>query len=77
MEIHYTETNGYPETVVTVYKKDDLYKVADALELISELLCVKPDYDIDFDNKEVIVSVADYYEFNALRQKLYDHCPVA
>lgn len=41
MEIHYTETNGYPETVVTVYEKDDLYKVADALELISELLCVK------------------------------------
>lgn len=77
MEIHYTETNGYPETVVTVYEKDDLYKVADALELISELLCVKLDYDMDFENKEVIVSVADYYEFNALRQKLYDHCPVA
>lgn len=77
MEIHYTETNGYPETVVTVYEKDDLYKVAEALELISELLCVKLDYDTDFDNKEVIVSVSDYYEFNALRQKLYDHCPVA
>lgn len=77
MEIHYTETNGYPETVVTVHEKDDLYKVADALELISELLCVKLDYNTDFENKEVIVSVADYYEFNALRQKLYDHCTVA
>ena len=77
MEIHYTETNGYPETVVTVYEKDDLYKVADALELISELLCVKLDYDTDSDNKEIIVSVTDYYEFKTKKKKLYDHCPVA
>ncbi|MDY6367415.1 MAG: hypothetical protein SPL13_02735 [Clostridia bacterium] len=77
METYYTSINGYSKTVITVYNKDDLYKVVETLEFISKLLCVNLDYDINFDEKEIIVSVDDYYEFNALRRKLYDHCAIA
>lgn len=74
METYYTEINGYPQTVITVYEKDDLFKVVKTLEFISKLFCVKLDYEVDPDEKEIIVDVTDYYEFNTLRRKLYDHC---
>ena len=77
MKTYYTEINGFPKTVITVCETDDLFKVVKTLEFISKLLCVKLDYYTDFDEKEIIVSVEDYYEFRTLRKKLYDHCPVA
>lgn len=77
METYYTEMNGYPQIVITVYEKDDLFKVAKTLEFISKLLCVNLDYYADFDEKEILIDVEDYYEFKTLRKKLYDHCPVA
>ena len=77
METTYTELNGYPQTVITVYEKDDVFIVAKTLEFISKLLCVRLDYYADFDEKEIFVDVTDYYEFKTLSKKLYDHCPVA
>ena len=77
METYYTEMNGYPQTVITVYEKDDLFEVAKTLEFISKLLCVKLDYYADFDEKEILVDVEDYYEFKTLRKKLNEHCKVA
>ena len=77
METYYTEINGYPKTVITVYEKDDLFKVVKTLEFISKLLCVKLDYYADLEKNEIIVSVEDYYEFKTLQRKLYDHCEVA
>ena len=62
METHYTEMNGYPQTVITVYEKDDLFTVAKTLEFISKLLCVRLDYYANFDEKEIFVDVNDYYE---------------
>ena len=76
METYYTEINDFSKLVITVYEKDDLFKVVKALEFISKLLCVKLDYEISLDEKEIIVSVEDYYEFKTLRRKLYDHCEV-
>ena len=76
MEIYYMEINGFPKTVITVYEKDDLFKVVKTLGFISKLLCVKFDYEINSDDNEIIVSVDDYYEFNTLRRKLNDHCEI-
>ena len=77
METYYTESDGYPKTVITVYEKDDLFKVVKTLEFISKLLCVKFDYEVNIDEKEIIVSVEDYYEFKTLQRKINDHCEVA
>ena len=74
METYYKEINDFSKLVITVYENDDLFKVAKTLEFISELLCVKLDYEVNPDEKEIIVGVTDYYEFNTLRRKLYDHC---
>ena len=63
METYYTSNNGFGKTIIFVYEKDDLYKVIKTLEFISKLLCSKIDYDVDFDENEISVSVADYYEF--------------
>ena len=76
METYYTSNNGFSKTIIFVYEKDDLYKVIKTLEFISKLLCSKLDYDVDFDENEISVSVADYYEFKTLQRKLYDHCEV-
>lgn len=76
METYFKEINGFRKTVITVYEKDDLFKVVKTLEFISKLLCVKLDYEVNFDEKEIIISVEDYYEFKTLRRKLYDHCEV-
>ena len=76
METYYTEINDFSKLVITVYEKDDLFKVVKALEFISKLLCVKLDCEISLDEKEILVSVEDYYEFKTLRRKLYDHCEV-
>ena len=76
METYYKSINGFSKTIVTVHEKDDLFKVVKTLEFISKLLCVKLDYEVNFDEKEIIVSVEDYYEFNTLRRKLYDHCEI-
>ena len=77
METYFTTINGSPKTVITVYEDDDLMKVADTLEFISKLLCIKLDYEIDAEGNEIVVSVEDYYEFETLQKKLYDHCEVA
>ena len=77
MDTYYTESDGYPKTVITVYEKDDLFKVVKTLEFISKLLCVKFDYEVNIDEKEIIVSVEDYYEFKTLQRKINDHCEVA
>ena len=76
METYYTEINDFSKLVITVYEKDDLFKVVKTLDFISKFLCVKLDYEISLDEKEIIVSVEDYYEFKTLRRKLYDHCEV-
>ena len=43
METYYTEINDFSKLVITVYEKDDLFKVVKTLEFISKLLCVKLD----------------------------------
>ena len=77
METYYSSINGNSVTVITVYNQDDLFEVVNTLEFLSKLLCVKLDYEVNLDEKEIIVYVEDYYEFISLRKKLYDHYRVA
>ncbi len=76
METYYTSKNGFSKTIITVCNLKDLLEVINTLKFISKLLCLKLDYEVNPDEKEISVSVEDYYEFKTLQRKLYDHCNI-
>ena len=47
------------------------------LEFLEKFLCVNLSYDVDFNYNEVHVTVDDYYEYQTLRRKIFDHCCIA
>ena len=77
MELNYSSKGNFGEVIITVPEKDDVEKVTNALDLISELLCFPLDCVVDEDANEIYVYVEDYYEFLTLRKKLLDHCEIA
>lgn len=77
MKINFTSNGELGNLIVTVLNPDDIFEVVKTLEFLEKFLCRKLSYDVDFNYNEVHVTVDDYYEYQTLRGKIFDHCNVA
>ena len=77
MKINFTSNGELGNLIVTVLNPDDIFEVVKTLEFLEKFLCVNLSYDVDFNYNEVHVTVDDYYEYQTLRRKIFDHCNVA
>ncbi len=77
MKIDYVSNNSLGNLIVTVFHLEDIFAVEKALEFIEKFLCKCIDYDVDYEYKEVNVTVDDYYEYLSIRRLILDHCSVA
>ena len=77
MKIDFVSNNFTGNLIVTVFNIEDIFEVEKALEFIAKFLCKILDYDVDYEYKEISVTVDDYYEYLSLRKLVLDHCSVA
>ncbi|MFR1553099.1 MAG: hypothetical protein ACLSTV_00250 [Coriobacteriales bacterium] len=77
MKIDFVSNNFTGNLIVTVFNLEDIFEVEKALEFIAKFLCKTFDYDVDYEYKEISVTVDDYYEYLSLRRLVLDHCSVA
>ena len=73
MKIDFVSNNFTGNLIVTVFNLE----VEKALEFIAKFLCKVLDYDVDYEYKEISVTVDDYYEYLSLRRLVLDHCSAA
>ena len=76
MKIDFISNGELGNLIVTVLKPDDVFEVVKTLEFLEKFLCTNLPYDVDFNYNEVHVTVVDYYEYQTLRRKIFDHCCV-
>ena len=77
MKIDYVSNNFTGNLIVTVFNLEDIFEVEKALEFIEKFLYKHIDYDVDYEYKEINVTVDDYYEYLSIRRLILDHCSVA
>ena len=77
MKIDFISNGELGNLIVTVLNPDDIFEVVKTLEFLEKFLCVNLSYDVDFNYNEVHVTVDDYYEYQTLRRKIFDHCCIA
>ena len=77
MKIDYVSNNFTGNLIVTVFNLEDIFEVEKALEFIEKFLSKHIDYDVDYEYKEINVTVEDYYEYLSIRRLILDHCSVA
>ena len=77
MKIDFVSNNFTGNLIVTVFNLEDIFEVKKALEFIAKFLSKTLDYDVDYEYREISVTVDDYYEYLSLRRLVLDHCSVA
>ena len=77
MKIDFISSRELGNLIVTVLNPDDIFEIVKTLEFLKKFLCVNLAYDVDFNYNEVHVTVADYYEYQTLRRKIFEHCSIA
>lgn len=77
MKIEYVSNNFTGNLIVTVFNLEEIFEVEKALGFIEKFLCRTFDYDVDYEYKEISVTVDDYYEYLSIRRLILDHCSIA